>query len=79
MGIYVMHILAGSGARILVGRLLGVQDAMIYLLVGCLVSLLLPILVIRLLGRLKIGGLFEAPARVSAEAWYRRRFGKTTP
>jgi len=79
MGIYLMHILAGSGARILVGRFLGVQDAMIYLLVGCLVSVLLPILVLRLLGLMKIGGLFEAPPRVSAEAWYRRRFGKTAP
>ena len=76
MGIYLMHILAGSGARILVGRLLGVHDVMIYLLVGCLVSILLPMLILWLLGRLGVGGVFEAPARVSAEAWYRRRFGK---
>ena len=74
MGIYVMHILTGSGARILLGRFLGVREAWVHLLVGCLVGILLPMLVIWLLRRLGIGGLFEAPARLSVEAWYRRRF-----
>ncbi len=76
MGIYLMHILAGSGARILLGRFLGVREAWVHLLVGCLVGILLPMLVIWLLRRLGIGGLFEAPAWLSAEAWYRRRLGK---
>jgi fucose 4-O-acetylase-like acetyltransferase len=76
MGIYLMHILAGSGARIILGRFLGVQDAGVHLLVGCLAGILLPMLAIWLLRRLGIGGLFDAPAWLSAEAWYRRRFGK---
>ena len=75
MGSYVMHVLASSGARILVGRVLGVHAAWVHLLAGCLAGILLPMLVLWLLGRLKVRGLFEAPAAVSAEAWYRRRFG----
>ncbi len=72
MGIYLMHILAGSGARILLDRLLGVQEAWVYLLVGCLVSILLPMLILWVLGRLRVRGVLEAPARLSVEAWYRR-------
>ena len=75
MSIYVMHVLAGSGARILLSRFLGIQDAVVHLLAGCLAGILLPLLVYLLLHRLKIRGLFEAPAILSAEAWYRRHFG----
>ncbi len=78
MGIYLMHILAGSGARILLGRFLGVRDVGVHLIVGCLAGILLPMLVIWLMKRFGIGGLFDAPARISAEAWYRRHFGKGT-
>jgi fucose 4-O-acetylase-like acetyltransferase len=72
MAIYVMHILAGSGARIVLGRFLGVQDAGIHLLAGCLAGLLLPMLVLRQSRRLGVSGLLRAPAQLSAEAWYRR-------
>ena len=78
MGIYVMHILAGSGARILLSRFMGVSDVWIHLIVGCLAGILLPMLVIWLMKRFGIGGLFDAPARISVEAWYRRHFGKGT-
>jgi len=76
MAIYVMHILTGSGARIILARLLGVQDAGIHLLGGCLAGVLLPMLVLRLSARLGVRGLFEAPPRFSAEGWYRRLAGK---
>lgn len=72
MAIFLMHILAGSGARIILGRVLGVQDAGIHLLVGCLAGVLLPMLVLRLSARLGIRGLVEAPPWLSAEVWYRR-------
>ncbi len=78
MGIYLMHILAGSGARILLGRFLGVRDVGVHLIVGCLAGILLPMLVIWLIKRFGIGGLFDAPARISVEALYRRHFGKGT-
>jgi fucose 4-O-acetylase-like acetyltransferase len=76
MGIYLMHVLAASGARILVGRLLGIHDAGVHILVGCLAGILLPMLVLGLIGRLGVQGLLETPTRFSVEAWYRRRFSK---
>ncbi|WP_295393444.1 acyltransferase [uncultured Thiodictyon sp.] len=72
MAIYLMHVLAASGARVLLGRFLGIQDAGVHVVVGCLAGLLLPLLALQLLRRLGVQGLFETPARVSVEAWYRR-------
>lgn len=76
MAIYLMHILAGSGARIVLGRFLGIEDAGIHLLVGCVAGIALPMLVLRLSERLGARGLFDAPPRISAEALYRRLAGK---
>jgi len=78
MAIYVMHILAGSGVRIILARLFGVQDAAVHLMAGCLAGVLLPMLVLRLAARLGVRGLFEAAPRLSAESWYRRFSGKLT-
>jgi fucose 4-O-acetylase-like acetyltransferase len=72
MAIYLMHILAGSGARILLSRIFGVQDAVVHIAVGTLASILLPILAVWIWSRLGISGMLEAPARLSAEAWYGR-------
>ena len=76
MAIYLMHILTGSGTRILLGRVLGIHSAALHILLGCLAGLLLPMLAFWLVGRLGIRGLFEAPPPLSAEAWYRRRFSR---
>jgi fucose 4-O-acetylase-like acetyltransferase len=73
MAIYVMHILTGSGARIVLKGFLGIQDAGVHLLAGCLAGVLLPMLVLLLTGRMGVRGLFAAPPRLSAEAWHRRR------
>jgi fucose 4-O-acetylase-like acetyltransferase len=78
LAIYVMHILCGSGARIILARFFGVQDATVHLIAGCLAGVLLPMLVLRLSARLGVRGLFEAPPRLSAEGWYRRLAGKVT-
>ncbi len=76
MGIYLMHILAGSGTRIVLSRFLGVRDAGLHLLIGCLAGILLPMLVIRLARKVGVTGLFEVPPRLSLEAWYRRQGAK---
>ncbi|KAA6183157.1 acyltransferase [Thiohalocapsa marina] len=71
MAIYVMHILAGSGARVLLSRFLGVQDALTQIVLGCLAGILLPMLALWLMRRLGISGLLSAPRWLSAEALYR--------
>jgi hypothetical protein len=78
MAIFVMHILTGSGARIILARFLGVQDAAVHLIAGCLAGVLLPLLVLRLSARFGVRGLFAAPSSLSAEARYRRLAGEAT-
>lgn len=61
MAIYLMHILAGSGVRILLGRVLGIDDAVVHLVAGCAVGLFAPLLALLLINRLKIPFVFAAP------------------
>lgn len=51
MVIYLMHVLTGSGLRVLLSRGLGLNDPGLHLLAGCLAGLLLPLLADRLLRR----------------------------
>jgi fucose 4-O-acetylase-like acetyltransferase len=50
MPIYLMHILAGSGARILLSKVFGVSDTKIHLIAGLLIGTLLPIYIYKLAG-----------------------------
>jgi fucose 4-O-acetylase-like acetyltransferase len=76
MAIYLMHILAGSGARIFLSRVIGVQDAGVHLLIGCLAGTLLPMLFLHLSERVGLRGLLSAPPWISAEVLYRRLLSK---
>jgi len=61
MPIYLMHILAGSGARIGMKKILHIDNWEIQIIVGCLVGLLLPQLIMTTLSRLKINFAVSAP------------------
>ena len=61
MAIYVMHILAGSGVRVMLSKFLGINDVIVHLLVGCLTGLLLPLLAVYVINSLKVPYLFSAP------------------
>jgi fucose 4-O-acetylase-like acetyltransferase len=61
MPIFLMHVLAGSGTRIALGKL-GVESAPLHLLAGTLAGVLLPLLAYRWLLRGGAGFLFNMPA-----------------
>lgn len=61
MSIYLMHILAGSGLRVVLSKFLGVDSAVLHLVLGTLAGILLPILALLVIQRFKIPYLFEAP------------------
>lgn len=73
MPIYLMHILAGSGTRIVLARALHVDDVAVQALVGTLAGLGLPMLAHTLLQRAGLGLLFAPPRWASAQAWWARR------
>ncbi|MDC5705011.1 acyltransferase [Vibrio europaeus] len=61
MAIYLMHIVAGSGARVLLGKGLGIQDTNAHLLVGCLAGLLLPLVAVKAFNLIGFPYAFSAP------------------
>lgn len=61
MAIYLMHILAGSGVRVVLSKFFGINDVAVHLLLGCLAGLFLPLLAVYLINRLNIPYLFSAP------------------
>lgn len=71
MAIYLMHILAGSGIRVVLSKFMGINDVVVHLLFGCLAGLLLPLLAVYVINRLNIPYLFSAP--VSGLFQLRRR------
>jgi len=66
LAIYVMHILAGSGTRIVLQKLFGVETAGLHLLIGSLSGILLPLLALQVIHNLRLGFLL---------AWPRSRIG----
>lgn len=61
MAIYLMHILAGSGTRVFLDKLANIDSFVIHLIVGCLVGVLAPLLVVKIIHQLKIPYVFSAP------------------
>lgn len=72
MAIYLMHVLAGSGCRILMKSLLGIDDAATHLVLGTLLGTLLPLAAFRVATRWHLGFLFSPPRPLSAMAWIKR-------
>jgi fucose 4-O-acetylase-like acetyltransferase len=66
MAIYLMHVLAGSGARIILAKVAGVQAASVHLAVGTLVGITVPLLALTLIERYKLNFLFVPPPSISA-------------
>lgn len=61
LGIYVMHVLAGSGVRILLQKFAGVESAAIHLALGTAAGVVLPLLAMRFFERSGLGLLFVFP------------------
>ena len=61
MAIYLMHILAGSGARVILKNFLNIDSYIIHLVIGFGVGILAPLLALFIINRLKIPYFFSAP------------------
>jgi fucose 4-O-acetylase-like acetyltransferase len=61
MGIYLMHVLAGSGTRVVLKNFMGIEALTVHLLAGCLAGLLVPTAVMLLVRRYRIPFVISAP------------------
>jgi fucose 4-O-acetylase-like acetyltransferase len=71
MTIYLMHILAGSGARVALSKL-GVQTLAAHLIVGTLIGIAAPLVAQAIIKRYRLGALLAPPKSVSAESLFQR-------
>jgi fucose 4-O-acetylase-like acetyltransferase len=72
MTIYLMHIIAGSGVRVALSKLLGVQSSAIHLILGTLVGIAVPLVAQIVIKRYRFGALLAPPKSVSAELLFLR-------
>nr|WP_276540733.1 acyltransferase [Stenotrophomonas chelatiphaga] len=61
MQIYLMHIIAGSGARVVLSKLLSISDPSVHLVIGVISGIVAPILVALVLKRLGVYWLYTPP------------------
>lgn len=61
MAIYVMHILAGSGARVLLSKVFGITSTSLHLGAGVAAGVLLPLLAVKIIEKWGIPYVFSAP------------------
>lgn len=61
LAVYLMHVVAGSGVRIVLDRGLGLQSVALHLVVGCVVGVLLPLWLARRLDAAGVRWPFVAP------------------
>ncbi len=61
MAIYLMHILAGSGSRVVLYKFFGVDSVLVHLILGCLVGIISPIIALFLINKFNAKYLLSAP------------------
>lgn len=66
MTIYLMHILAASGSRIVLQKVLHINSLPVHLLAGCVIGVVVPLIAYQIMTRLNLLFLFEPPKKVSA-------------
>jgi fucose 4-O-acetylase-like acetyltransferase len=68
MGIYLMHILAGSGVRIVLQKFMGIDSAAVHLVLGTIAGVGLPLLMLRTINDGRLAILLKPPRWLSMSA-----------
>ena len=61
MTIYLMHILIGSGIRIILHKIIGIDSFFIHITIGCVTSIVFPVIALTLIRKYKIQFILSAP------------------
>lgn len=77
MGIYLMHILAGSGVRVVINKF-GISSFGVHIILGCLVGILVPLVALIIIKRLKIPYIFSAPISIWMVTAYNKVLQRTS-
>jgi fucose 4-O-acetylase-like acetyltransferase len=72
MTIYLMHVIAGSGVRVVLSKLMGIQSPAAHLIIGTLIGIAAPLLAQVIIKRYRLGALLAPPKSVSADSLLQR-------
>lgn len=61
MAIFLMHIIAASGVRIILHKILGIESASLHIIIGCITGVCLPLIAVIVINKLKIPFVFSMP------------------
>lgn len=61
MAIYLMHVLAGSGIRVVLDKFLHVDSLLIHIVAGCIVGIVCPLIAVVVINKWRIPFVFSAP------------------
>ncbi len=70
MVIYLLHVITGSGTRIVLQHFLGISNFYVHLILGCLMGLFGSIVLVTILSRMGFSFLFAIPDKLSIEQKY---------
>ncbi|PNF98776.1 acyltransferase, partial [Stutzerimonas kunmingensis] len=73
MTIYLMHILAGSGVRVILSKFLGIDSITAHLIIGTLIGTGAPLLAQVVINRYKLYFLLTPPKQISASQFHMRK------
>jgi fucose 4-O-acetylase-like acetyltransferase len=76
MAIYLIHVLAGSGVRVVLQKFLHVDSLLVHLVAGCAFAILCPILAVWVIDKLRIPFVFSAPISSMIGGSSANRIGK---
>lgn len=77
MAIFVMHILAGSGVRVLLKSFMGIDSFTVHLLAGCCTGVFAPLLALIIINKLGIPYMFRAPVSQAIMVMFHKVFRRT--
>lgn len=72
MAIYLMHILVGSGARIILNKVLHIDSLLVHLSIGCIIGVFVPLVALEMINKFKIPYVFSAPVC----SWFTMSYNK---
>ena len=70
MTIYLMHILAGSGVRVVLSKFLGIDSITEHLIIGTLIGIAAPLVAQVVINRYRLHFLLTPPKRIAASRFH---------
>jgi fucose 4-O-acetylase-like acetyltransferase len=78
MAIFLMHVLAGGGVRLLLDKVLNIDSLLVHISVGCAAGVLAPLLAVMMIDKFKIPYIFSAPICSYLVIWFGKALQRTS-